>query len=121
MFKEGKRVPWRYVYAHRVVAIKKYGDIPEDHEVNHIDGDKHNNHPANLEIVTKSENCQHATHVLGMNRGENHGRALFAEDDIRDIRRRVAAGELRKDLAEEYGAHPTTITHIVKRRTWRHV
>jgi len=48
------------VYIHRLVAetflIKPYGLF----EVNHVDGDKHNNYYLNLEWVTKSENIRHA-------------------------------------------------------------
>jgi hypothetical protein len=87
MFRESKGVPWRYVYAHRVVAIKFHGDIPEDHEVNHKDGEMHNNHPDNLEIVTKSKNGLHCVQVLGKNRGSEHGAAILTEEDVIEIRR----------------------------------
>jgi group I intron endonuclease len=39
-------------------------------------------------------------------------------EQVRDIRRRVAAGESRQSLAEAYGVHPTTIWNIIKRKTW---
>ena len=44
-----------WIMAHRLVLITFKGDKP-DHEVNHIDNDKHNNNLANLEWVTHSEN-----------------------------------------------------------------
>lgn len=49
------------VYEHRLVALH-YLDTPEPErtEVNHIDGNKLNNHYTNLEWVTSTENKQHA-------------------------------------------------------------
>ena len=45
---------------HRMVA-KAYLDNPDNKEqINHIDGNKHNNSVDNLEYVTASENMKHA-------------------------------------------------------------
>lgn len=57
LYKGGKRTTAR---VHRLVA-KEFVPNPENKsEVNHIDGDKHNNNASNLEWVTKKENCAHA-------------------------------------------------------------
>lgn len=45
---------------HRLVAEAFYDGWYDTLEVNHIDGDKWNNHVWNLEWVTKSENNRHA-------------------------------------------------------------
>lgn len=48
---------------HQLVCLAFHGEPPKDgkrYEVNHIDGNKHNNLPSNLEWVTRSQNTQHA-------------------------------------------------------------
>ncbi len=57
---EGKMIS-KMSRLHRLVAEAIYGPCPEGSEVNHIDGDKLNNRPENLEYVTHSENMEHAT------------------------------------------------------------
>lgn len=48
-------------FVHRLVADAFIGKIPDNHEVNHIDENKLNNHCSNLEYVTSSQNKQHGT------------------------------------------------------------
>lgn len=45
---------------HRLVAESFLQPQDNRCEVNHIDGDKHNNKASNLEWCTRSENCKHA-------------------------------------------------------------
>jgi len=47
---------FRY-YSHRVIYAMHHGHWPT-HEVDHIDGDKRNNHPGNLRDVEKDTNQQ---------------------------------------------------------------
>lgn len=46
--------------AHRLVWTVLRGPIPEGMDLNHIDGDKTNNDPSNLEPVTRGANHEHA-------------------------------------------------------------
>jgi len=63
------------IFAHRLVALHF---IPNPHNkpfVNHIDGNKANNHYTNLEWCTQSENAQHA-YAIGLINPYNANRIL---------------------------------------------
>jgi len=47
-------------HIHRLVYLTYLGEIPEGKVINHIDGDRYNNHISNLECVTQKENIEHA-------------------------------------------------------------
>ena len=54
------RINGRDVSIHRLVADSFFDGDHSDLQVNHIDGNKANNHISNLEWVTPSENVKHA-------------------------------------------------------------
>ncbi|WP_428909429.1 HNH endonuclease [Niallia sp. Krafla_26] len=64
LMKDGKQ---KQVFVHRLVTEAYIGKIPDGKCVNHIDGNKENNHVSNLEILTHSENIIHSCYVLGKN------------------------------------------------------
>ena len=54
-----------YIYPHKQVALAFCPGWKEGLQVNHKDGNKHNNRATNLEWVTASENTLHGYYVLG--------------------------------------------------------
>ncbi|MGA9651922.1 NUMOD4 motif-containing HNH endonuclease [Pedobacter sp.] len=49
------------VIVHRIVCSAFHGEGKPNYQVNHIDGDKRNNHYTNLEWLSALENIRHAT------------------------------------------------------------
>lgn len=57
------------VFVHRLVALAFHKNPDNLPQVNHIDGDKRNNHADNLEWVSNSDNQMHSRYVLGNTTG----------------------------------------------------
>lgn len=53
------------VLVHRAVYSAFYGEIPKGMDINHKNGNRHDNKMGNLEICTRSENIRHSFDVLG--------------------------------------------------------
>jgi hypothetical protein len=51
-------------------------------------------------------------------RGERHTSAKLTPTDVREIRRRVAAGETRPGLAQAFGVTQAAISAILNRKSW---
>ena len=60
--------PYKGKLLHRLIYEEVYGSIPKGYAIHHIDGDKTNNNPGNLMLLSKSNH-----HKLHMN-GTNHPR-----------------------------------------------
>lgn len=107
---------------HTLVAAAFIGPRPKGMQINHIDGDKTNSRDSNLEYCTPSENKKHAFRIgLESNVGEKHSRARLTGENIVEIRKRYAAGEPVKEIAESFGVHQSNISHIVSGRRWKHI
>jgi hypothetical protein len=51
--------------------------------------------------------------------GEHNGRAILSWDEVRSIRRRVAAGERQVDVARQAGLSKERVHSIVSGKTWK--
>ena len=79
----------------------------------HLDGNLLNNHVNNLEWRSISPALKKAREDI---RGDSHHSAILKEDDVREIKRRIAKGDKPSVLAEEYGVHRSLISHIIAGR-----
>lgn len=110
------------VRLHQVIAVLLYGDKCVGKVVNHINGDTLDNTPANIEVVTQKENVQHSfkTGLQVARRGEQCNNTLTA-DDVREIKQRLANGEVPYALSKEYGVHSAQIYRIKSGKNWSHI
>lgn len=53
--------------------------------------------------------------------GVRHGLARLTDNDVREIRRLQASGEMGKDIAARFGISRGAVSNIVNRKRWTHV
>lgn len=92
--------------AHRIVWIKKKGEIPEGMHLDHLCKNRKCVNPKHLEIVTPKQNVRRSdtTHLT------------FT--DAQTIRALSVKGIEGKALAKNYLVSPSTISMIVNRKRW---
>lgn len=90
---------------HRLVAITYLPNPYNLPEVNHIDGNKLNNHVDNLEWVTRSGNIQHAFDTGLIKRTK-----LLDDPTYESLLERFLLGESMTALASEHSAGLTRVT-----------
>jgi hypothetical protein len=105
-------------------------------QVNHIDGNKRNNSPSNLEYVTPAGNSAHAAATGLAPSGLRHGRstkphrtargvdvntARLTPEQVRRMRDLSADGWNLPMLMREFGLSKSATHQVVTRKSWRHV
>lgn len=117
--KKDNRIPQM---VHRLVAIAFiFGNI--NLTINHIDGDKTNNIVDNLEWLSRADNNKHAYETgLKNNKGVNHGKARFTNEEILLIRKLYQEGNYTQSkLAEQFKTKQSRISEIIKKKSWKHI
>jgi hypothetical protein len=132
LYHEGER---HYHTVHRLVAktfIPRDGQ--EELEVNHKDGDKKNNHIANLEWVTRSQNMKHSFEI-GIrqppsnyggrgkpSKGAENGRAKMNAEGVRLSRAIYATRSIsQRELGEMFGVCQSVMGKLLRNDKWKHV
>lgn len=113
--KDQKRVR---VAVHRLVAIH-YLDNPEDKPtVNHLDGNKHNNHKSNLQWCTCKDNTIHAFST-GLRKDTKKYITVEFAQQLKDEHRE---GTSRKDLIDKYRLKKSLVDEVLyNRRSYKYL
>jgi hypothetical protein len=115
-------------FAHRLSYEFAHGPIPDGLVVCHRCDNPLCVRPTHLFLGTHADNFRdmvnkrrQSGHLPPRYVGADHPIAKLSDEAVREIRRRYADGEPKHRIANSFNVSDTTISHIVKRLTWRHV
>lgn len=109
------------ISVHRLVALCFVANPDNLPEVDHIDGDKQNNHKGNLRWVTRGFNIEHA-YTLNKRcaKGEENSRAIATEEEVH-----VICGYLQKGLMpaqiRDMGHDYILVRSVRSRKNWAYI
>lgn len=109
------RGAWETHTVHRLVCEAFYGPSPTSKaQVRHLDGDRANNAPANLDWGTHADNWQDRKgHGGGM--GETHHAAKLDDAAVAEIRSSALS---QRALARKFGVSQATVSDARLGKTW---
>ena len=103
---------------HTLVCNAFYGKPPSGlNQVRHLDGDKSNNKPENLDWSNQSQNNRDRS-VHGTHTRTTHHASKLTESDVEVIKHRFKS---QRNLAKEFGVSQSTISDIQNGKTWGEV
>lgn len=119
------RVGKTMMNAHRACYMLYIGDIPKGMNVAHTCGTRHCVNPDHLCLMTHSEALRRRSTFRNTRktavRGENSRASKLKESDIFRIREIGKTGLKAVEIAKKYSVCPSTISDILRRKTWKHV
>jgi hypothetical protein len=77
--------------------------------------------PDHLFLGTQGANLADMIAKKIMPRGQNRAWAKFTTEQISELRSAYRSGVNQYELAKRYGVEQTTVSAIIRRKTWRHI
>jgi hypothetical protein len=106
------------VRLHRLSCYLVYGDQLFGREVDHIDGNRINNHIDNLRLCTRAENAKYASDRGVWLKNRYYGK--LRKEDVENIRWFIKEGFRNKEIAELYQIDPSNISKIRHNKSFKH-
>jgi hypothetical protein len=106
----------------RLICEAFHGPPPSPkYQACHNNGNKFDNRSVNLRWDTpKNNNLDKIKHGVTA-KGEKVGTSVLNSKQVKHIREKSVKGIRGKVLAKEYSVAETTISAIIKRKTWKHI
>jgi hypothetical protein len=110
-------------YIHQLVGLAFIPNTENKPCINHIDGNKLNNHYANLEWCTIAENLAHASANGLLKNKIAHNRNRSKVYGIELVRKIKANGKYAsyRQMSEDYNMNPSTIFSILSNKIWKYI
>lgn len=111
---------------HRLVMLAFVPNPDNLPEVNHIDGNKQNNHISNLEWCDRLHNIRHAI-ATGLKpvvcvKGESNWNNRYSEEQIKHVMDLMLEGKYSyREIAKLTGVKRATIKKIGQKKEWKHL
>ena len=105
---------------HEIIAIVMGLDVLGN-DINHIDGNKLNNKPENLEAISRKDNLLHAMRTgLSPQIGSGHiTNNKITKEVAEEIKQLINQGVKYSVISEKYGIAQSTISNIKHGRRWK--
>lgn len=106
---------------HRLVAFTFIGPCPTDYQVDHINYNRIDNRPCNLEYVTAQENMRRASvHRVAMGIHGKSQNARLTEQQVASIRERYKKIPTRQ-LASEFGISARHVRSVASGHCYKYI
>jgi hypothetical protein len=111
-----------FTSVHRLVALAFIGPCPDKYTVDHLNEDKCDNRPENLEYVTRGENTKRAYRSgQACTKGERNPKAVLTEYQAQVILDLPTLGEALEYSRSIPGCNDGIAVRLRKRETWKHL
>lgn len=113
------KVKWLFV--HRIVMLAFVGECPDGLLTCHNNGDSSDNRLTNLRYDTYAANSADSDRHGTRPRGSSRSNSKLTESSVVEIRKRLTAGDMQKDIAADFGVSRSTIYNLKEGISWNHV
>ena len=109
------------VRRHVLVCETYHGERPGNAVVRHKNGVPGDDWEGNLEWGSQKENCEDTVAHGRSTKGMRNPNYRLKDEQVREIKQRLASGEAPSEIARWFGVSQPTISDIKTGRTWSHI